>query len=315
MQSVSTMTRALALVCLAAPLWTPGVPAQEAENPRDIAVTLSAPAVYVPGMEMELTVRITAGVAVEPEGENPGDPVLALGLQVGIPDEWAYASWGELVSGTDPAIKPQAGATGALDFAWIMSAEAFPHEFRFTVLAAADASGPMTFSARALYRLSGPEFQSDIFTLAVPDEDTAPPIITLIGGDIVAIEAGKPYVEPGYVALDDVDGDISDWVAVDGAVNTTVTGDYLLTYTVADSAGNEALPVTRLVQVVPAGVTAKGFFLCGAAGNGPSGGDALALGLVALALALAAWLRHVRVPCGTIMKRQFPPQAWKDDGK
>jgi hypothetical protein len=82
---------------------------------------------------------------------------------------------------------------------------------------------------------------------------------------------------------------------------------------VADSAGNEAVPVTRLVQVVPAGVTAKGFFLCGVDAGRPAGGGALVICLTALAV--AARLRRVRVSCGTIRERRAAPQAWKDNGR
>ena len=77
MHTDSTQAGTTLLLCLSVLFWTAGATGQEAGNPREIAVTLSAPAVYVPNQAMELTVRITAGVAVEPEGENAVDPVLA----------------------------------------------------------------------------------------------------------------------------------------------------------------------------------------------------------------------------------------------
>ncbi len=51
-----------------------------------------------------------------------------------------------------------------------------------------------------------------------------------------------------YYAEDDVDGDVTEAVKVDGSVDTSEPGDYQLTYTVTDAHGNTS-ETTRLVHV------------------------------------------------------------------
>lgn len=67
--------------------------------------------------------------------------------------------------------------------------------------------------------------------------DKVPPVITLSDGDI-RIAVGGVYTEPGYRAVDDCDGDITEKVEVSGEVDTKTAGKYVLEYTVADSFGN-----------------------------------------------------------------------------
>jgi len=75
-----------------------------------------------------------------------------------------------------------------------------------------------------------------------------PPVITLVGGD-TTLECGAPYVEPGYSATDNYDGDITDKVVVTGSVNSTSPGAYGLWYNVKDSSGNPAPQKVRFVEV------------------------------------------------------------------
>mgnify|MGYP000754815930 CR=1 FL=1 len=82
--------------------------------------------------------------------------------------------------------------------------------------------------------------------------DTTKPVITLNGGGSggeVTIEVGTPYQEPGAAVSDNYDTGIS--ATIDSsAVNTSVVGDYTVTYNVTDSRGNVAEQVTRTVKVV-----------------------------------------------------------------
>lgn len=81
--------------------------------------------------------------------------------------------------------------------------------------------------------------------------DTVAPVIILEGEPEMTLEAKvETYVEPGAQALDDWDGDISSRIDIEGEVNDTLLGDYALTYSVSDAAGNAAMPVTRTVHVV-----------------------------------------------------------------
>lgn len=104
--------------------------------------------------------------------------------------------------------------------------------------------------------------------------DRIRPEIELLGEASVNIPAGQEYVDPGATAVDDIDGDISDRIAVTGSINSTVVGTQTITYSVADRAGNSA-SITRTVIV---GVNE---------GTGGGGGGALALLFLVALLGLA----------------------------
>ncbi len=86
----------------------------------------------------------------------------------------------------------------------------------------------------------------------IMDSDTIPPIITLSGNDPETVEAGTIYDDDGATAFDDIDGDITASVLIGGLpINTSIVGSsHIVTYDVADSAGNAATQVTRTVNVV-----------------------------------------------------------------
>jgi hypothetical protein len=82
--------------------------------------------------------------------------------------------------------------------------------------------------------------------------DVTPPVITLLGDDPQVITVGDPYVESGATAVDDVDGDLSASLVIDASgVDTSMPGDYVVTYRVSDATGNTA-QADRAVQVVAA---------------------------------------------------------------
>lgn len=91
-------------------------------------------------------------------------------------------------------------------------------------------------------------------------KDAVPPVITLNGEADVKISTGEEYVEAGFVAADDCDGDISDKVVISGAVDTSKNGSYVIAYQVKDSYGNECI-VNRNITVqdiTPPSITLKG---------------------------------------------------------
>lgn len=83
----------------------------------------------------------------------------------------------------------------------------------------------------------------------VPDDTTAP-VISLTGGNRT-ITVGDTWIDPGYTATDDTDGNLTAQVQVTGTVNTAIAGSYPITYTVSDSTGNVGT-ATRIVTVLPA---------------------------------------------------------------
>ncbi|HPO16447.1 MAG TPA: DUF5011 domain-containing protein, partial [Candidatus Hydrogenedentes bacterium] len=79
--------------------------------------------------------------------------------------------------------------------------------------------------------------------------DSTPPEITLVGAAEMTLQCGESFTDPGATASDNVDGDLTGSIHVEGTVNVNVNGVYTLTYTVSDAAGNPATPVIRTVTV------------------------------------------------------------------
>ncbi len=80
--------------------------------------------------------------------------------------------------------------------------------------------------------------------------DTKPPMLTLKGPTHMVHQCGTQWVDPGWSAFDTCYGDITPEVHWDGAPNGWVEGVYNVTYTLTDSGGNSAPPLTRTVEVV-----------------------------------------------------------------
>ncbi|MEM0999835.1 MAG: DUF5011 domain-containing protein [Bacteroidota bacterium] len=80
-------------------------------------------------------------------------------------------------------------------------------------------------------------------------EDTIPPVISLVGDATVTVELGGTYTDQGATATDDEDGSLTSSIVVDNPVNTAAAGSYTVTYSVNDAAGNSAT-ATRTVNVV-----------------------------------------------------------------
>ncbi|HEY4503968.1 MAG TPA: YDG domain-containing protein [Candidatus Paceibacterota bacterium] len=78
--------------------------------------------------------------------------------------------------------------------------------------------------------------------------DTTKPVITLIGDDSKTIEVGSPaYIDEGATALDNTDGVLIPILS--GTVNTSVVGDYTITYNISDIAENIADAIIRTIHI------------------------------------------------------------------
>lgn len=82
----------------------------------------------------------------------------------------------------------------------------------------------------------------------IPGVDLQPPEIQLTGGEQMVITVGTFFEDPGYTATDNLDGDMTREVTVSGEVDWLRPGTYSVTYSVSDSAQNQAT-VTRYVEV------------------------------------------------------------------
>jgi len=80
--------------------------------------------------------------------------------------------------------------------------------------------------------------------------DTTRPVITLRGRNSMKVKLGMPFVEPGFTASDNYDGDITLNVRISGSVDHMWLGSYVLRYSVSDSSGNHAEEKVRTVEVV-----------------------------------------------------------------
>ena len=78
------------------------------------------------------------------------------------------------------------------------------------------------------------------------ENDETAPVINITGEDKVSLEIGETYFDKGATAIDDVDGIVS--VTTTGSVDVSAIGDYMLTYTAVDKAGNKA-SASRTVTV------------------------------------------------------------------
>lgn len=82
--------------------------------------------------------------------------------------------------------------------------------------------------------------------------DPKAPELLLEGGEYITITCGTIYSEPGYSAKDNVDGEMTEEVAIEGEVVWYVPGTYEVVYTVADAFGNVTQKVRTVdVQAVP----------------------------------------------------------------
>lgn len=83
----------------------------------------------------------------------------------------------------------------------------------------------------------------------IPIFDQCPPELTLLGGDRVELPMGLEFTDPGYVAIDKKDGDLTDQVTVtiDHPFVRYLPDSYQLTYQVTDSEGRQTVASRTLV--------------------------------------------------------------------
>ena len=79
-------------------------------------------------------------------------------------------------------------------------------------------------------------------------DDPIAPEIKLNGGKTITLLQGKKYIESGFTAKDNCDGDLTEKVTVTGNVDVNTPGNYILQYSVID-AYNNLTTVSRTVQV------------------------------------------------------------------
>ena len=90
--------------------------------------------------------------------------------------------------------------------------------------------------------------------------DNVAPAIVLLGDMEMTITVGSEYEEAGAIATDNVDGDVTGHIVVNGMVDVTQAGVYTLIYSVSDEVGNTATATrTVAVEKIPALLRLSGF--------------------------------------------------------
>ena len=83
----------------------------------------------------------------------------------------------------------------------------------------------------------------------IPYHDPIPPELELVGDEQMTMTVGTFYTEPGYAASDNVDGNMTDQVQIEGEVDWLNAGIYELTYCVTDGYEN-TVAKKRTVEVI-----------------------------------------------------------------
>lgn len=76
------------------------------------------------------------------------------------------------------------------------------------------------------------------------------PVITLVGGDSIEVDASFSFSDPGYFADDYLGNNITSRIQISGEVVPYKVGSYSITYSVTDD-GGRSTTVVRHVEVVP----------------------------------------------------------------
>ena len=216
--------------------------AQEGEdpNPLQLAVTHAGPAEYQPGQVIEITVNISA---------SSDGSVTALGLLGSAPDTWTFAGV-RGITGDLPAVSPQPGSAGRIEFAWINMPQ-FPYSFAYTLQVPPDAAGQAVVQGQVEYRTNAGRQVTTPDFITIQGPENLAPKIELIGSPAVSVQEGNTYQDAGVTATDPEDGDLTSKVQVTGSVDTSIPGVYELSYDVRDKNGQAAPTMIRTVTVTP----------------------------------------------------------------
>ncbi len=71
-----------------------------------------------------------------------------------------------------------------------------------------------------------------VIEVIVSDKDMTAPVITVLGPSPYTMNIGDKYIEPGALAVDNFDGDVSDDILTSGRVDPAHEGGYTIRYTV-----------------------------------------------------------------------------------
>lgn len=99
------------------------------------------------------------------------------------------------------------------------------------------------------YKVTDSSGNTTEVTRVIRYDDPIAPELILEGEEQIILLVGTEYIEPGYTAFDNCDGDITKKVIVRGIIDSSSVGEYILTYIVKDDYGNET-SIQRMVSYV-----------------------------------------------------------------
>jgi subtilisin family serine protease len=172
------------------------------------------------------------------------------------------------VSGTSMAAPHVAGLTALLS---AYNPLLTPEELKTIILTSGDTLPSLVGKTVSGKRINAERALVNGKVPVVPTPDTVAPVITLNGSPALTLTLNQTFTDPGATALDAIDGDVTSKIIVSGVVNTLVSGIYVLTYTVSDTALNTA-QATRTVTIQPQSSGGGGSSSGGGGGGSSSGG-------------------------------------------
>ena len=228
---------ALLICCVHAGAQT--TPATDAErNPAQVMLFHQHAEDFKGGRQLAVTVYVSA---------FNWNGLSAMGLYETVPEGWTYGG-ARAVAGTMPSVTPRNGDSGVLQFLWIEQSTA-PITFQYVLNIPPRESGTRVLSGQVEYRQGEGALTSNVAFSQVAGVADALPVVTLRGAAALKIALNDGFSDPGATASDAEDGDLSTKVQVAGTVNPDEPGTYIMTYGVADSVGNQSVPVSRQVTV------------------------------------------------------------------
>jgi prepilin-type N-terminal cleavage/methylation domain-containing protein len=165
------------------------------------------------------------------------------------------SGWVRSITTTVTVTHPTGVDVNNLKYMWRLTSEAVPTAGDFAIQMT---SNPMNISTLPgvtndyyLWILASNNMgeavieRSNVFRL-----DNTLPTITLNPPSIVTLNIGQTYTDPGFAANDAHSGLATSVIIGGDTVNTSAAGTYVITYNVADNAGNQAIQQTRTIRVL-----------------------------------------------------------------
>jgi uncharacterized repeat protein (TIGR01451 family) len=208
---------------------------EDAPPEADLAISESvSPSTAVTGSVVTFTTTVT--------NNGPGD-ALNVTATDNLPAETLFVS----CSSTSGGVCGGSGNNATVTFGLLTAGASASMTITATVNCSALDGLVITNTATVASSTADPVSANNSAT-AVLTTSNPPPIITLLGGNPMAVECHSTFADPGATASGHCAGDLSSRISASGIVNANAPGSYARSYTVSD--GVSTSTVTRAVNVI-----------------------------------------------------------------